>query len=82
MMLILTFNLAITFPLSIFNSIISAYEKFVFQKVLSIIRTLLNPILMIPLLLLGCKAITMVLVITILNIGCLVINYIYCKIKL
>lgn len=82
MMLILTFNLAITFPLSIFNSIISAYEKFVFQKVLSIIRTLLNPMLMIPLLLLGCKAITMVLVITILNIGCLVINYIYCIKKL
>lgn len=82
MMLILTFNLSITFPLSIFNSIISAYEKFVFQKVLSIIRILLNPLLMIPLLLLGCKSITMVVVITILNIGCLLINYVYCRKKL
>ena len=38
MMLLLSFNLAITFPLSIFNAIIQAYEKFVFQKIVIILR--------------------------------------------
>ena len=33
MMLLLSFNLAITFPFSLFGSIITAYENFVFQKV-------------------------------------------------
>ena len=32
LMKILTFNLIITFPLSIFGSIITAYEKFIFKK--------------------------------------------------
>ena len=32
MMLLLTINLAFTFPLSIFGSIITAYENFVFQR--------------------------------------------------
>ena len=37
MMLILSFNLMITFSFSIYNSIISAYEKFIFQKLLAIL---------------------------------------------
>ena len=82
MLLILTFNLVISFGFSIYSSIITAYEQFVFQKILAIIRSLLNPILMIPLLLLGCKSITMVIVITVLNIGCLILNFLYCKNKL
>ena len=64
MMLILAFNLFITFQFSIYSSIISAYEKFTFQKIMAIINTLLKPLLMIPLLLLGYKAIVMTLVIT------------------
>lgn len=82
MMLILTFNLAITFPFSIYSSIISAYEKFTFQKIMSIINTLLKPFLMIPLLLIGYKSITMTLVITVVNIFVLLSNYIYCRKKL
>lgn len=82
MMLILTFNLAITFPFSIYSSIISAYEKFAFQKIMSIINTLLKPLLMIPLLIIGYKSITMTLVITIINVLVLLTNYIYCKKKL
>jgi len=34
------------------------------------------------LLMLGCKSITMVIVITVLNIGCLILNFLYCKNKL
>lgn len=84
LMLILTFNLVVTFPFSIFTSIITAYEKFVFSKVVNIIRIILTPIIMIPLLLNGFKSVTLVVVITVLNIGTLLLNMIYCfkKIKI
>lgn len=40
MMLFLIFNLAVTFPMSIFGSIITAYERFVFPKVVNIVRVM------------------------------------------
>src|ERR1035437_3521360 len=67
MMLLLVFNLAFTFPLSVFGSIINAYENFVFQKLINIGRVLIYPCIMIPFLLTGHKAITVVVVTTILN---------------
>lgn len=82
MMLMLVFNLSITFPMSIFGSIINAYENFVFQKTINIIRVILNTVVMIVLLHYGYKAIALVAVQTILNITTLIINYIYCKHKL
>lgn len=78
MMLILTFNLAITFPLSIFGNIITAHEKFIINKMIKILQILLQPMMMIPLLLLGYKAIAMVVVITIANVICLLLNTIIC----
>ena len=82
MMLILTFNLAVTFPFSIYNSIITAYEDFVFQKLLNVIRIILNTVVMIFLLKMGYKAIAMVIVHTVFNLLTLLLNYIYCKHKL
>ena len=82
MMLILAFNLFITFQFSIYSSIISAYEKFIFQKIMSIVNTLLKPLLMIPLLFLGYKAIAMTVVLTIANIIVLLSNYSFCRKKL
>lgn len=82
MMLILTFNLAISFIFNIYSSIINAYEKFVFQKLVSIVNSLIKPILMIPLLFMGYKSITMCLIITFVNTIVLISNYIYCNNKL
>ena len=82
MMLILAFNLAMTFAFSIYSSIINAYEKFTFQKLMSIFNTIMKPLLMIPLLFLGYKSITMCVVITIVNIIVLLSNYFYCRNKL
>lgn len=82
MMLILAFNLTMTFIFSIYSSIINAYEKFTFQKIMSILNTIMKPLLMIPLLFLGYKSITMCVVITIVNIIVLLSNYFYCKKKL
>ena len=82
MMLILTFNLAITFPFSIYNSIITAYEDFVFQKLLNVVRIILSTVVMICLLKMGYKAVTIVIVHTVFNLLTLLLNYIYCKYKL
>ena len=81
-MLILVFNLAFTFPMSIFRSIMNAYERFIFPKVINLIRILLNTIIMIALLEMGYKAIAMVILQTVFNVSTLIINFIYCKYKL
>lgn len=82
MMLILTFNLGVTFVFNIYSSIISAYEKFTFQKVMTILNTILKPTFMIPLLFLGYKSIAMCVVVTIVNTIVMLSNYLYCKKKL
>lgn len=79
---ILTFNLIVTFPLSVFSSIITAYEKFVFAKILNLARIILNPIIMIILLNIGFRSVGLVILTTILNITTLILNYIYCRKKL
>lgn len=82
MMLLLVANLAFTFPMSIWGSVIQAYEDFVFQKSLNIIRIILNTAVMICLLHFGYKAVAMVVVQTIFNVLTLAINFIYCRRKL
>ena len=82
MMLLLVANLAFTFPMSIWGSIIQAYEDFVFQKSLNIFRIILNTAVMICLLHFGYKAVAMVVVQTIFNVLTLVVNFIYCRKKL
>lgn len=82
MLWLMTFNLAFTFPMSIWGSIMSAYERFVFQRIVSIIRSVLNPVVMILLLVVGYKAIAMVVVTTIFNVATLLVNWWYCKYKL
>lgn len=82
LLLILVGNVAITFPLSIFGSIITAYEDFVFQKLVRIGRVLFSTVVMIGLLSVGYKAIAMAIVQTVFNIATLLANYVYCKRKL
>lgn len=82
MMLLLTLNLLVTFPLSIFGSIITAYENFIFQRGVNIIRIILSTAVMIAMLAIGFKAIALVVVQTVFNILVLVINYLYCRRKL
>ena len=75
---LMVFNLAVSFPFSVFDSIIIAYEKFVFPKIIGIIRSILNPMIMLPLLFMGYKSITMTLVSTILNLLCIITSMYYC----
>ena len=78
MMLLLIFNFAFTFPLSIFASIMQAYERFVWLRVVNILRVILNPCMVLPLLLCGYGSVMMVVVTTVLNLSCLLTNVWYC----
>lgn len=82
LLLILAFNLGITFPFNVYSSIISAYERFTFRKIISIFNSILQPLIMIPLLFLGYKAVALTVVITLLNLFILLSNWYYCRTKL
>lgn len=78
MMILLIFNIAVSFPLSIFASLMQAYERFVFLKVCNIISVLLKPIIALPFLFMGYGAVSLVIIATIVNLVCLLINVYYC----
>lgn len=82
MMALMVANLAVTFPFSVFGSIISAYEKFVFQRILSISRIILSTIVLVAVLAMGYKAIALVIVQTIFSVGTLIANLLYCRYRL
>lgn len=75
---VMIFNLAISFPLGIFGSIIHAYEHFIFPKLIEIIRAILNPFIMLPLLFMGYKSLGMTVASTCLNLICIIVNIYYC----
>lgn len=82
MMALMVANLAVTFPFSLYGSIITAYERFVFQRMLSIARILLSTAVLIAVLVMGYKAIALVVVQTVFSIGTLLANALYCRCKL
>ena len=78
MTVLLILNLSFTFPLSIFASILTAYERFIFLRVSNILRVIMNPLLVLPFLYWGYGSVMMVVVATILNFACLFANAFYC----
>lgn len=82
LMIILTINLAISFPASVFTSYITSQEKFIFLKLINMGKTIASPILCIVFLFLGYGSIGMVLVTTCVSIIVDTINVLYCFISL
>ncbi len=78
LMKLMIINLALTFPNTVFNCIITSQERFVFQKTLILIHHLLNPFLSLPLLLMGYGSIGMVAATTAATLIVLVTNMFYC----
>lgn len=78
MFLVALINLVLAFPLNVFNGIIIAHEKFIYTKLLAMIRTVLNPVIMIVVLVFGYKAIAMLIASSIFNVVLGLINVIYC----
>lgn len=79
---LLIMNLALTFPNSVFNCVITANEKFLFQKLLILLQNIFSPFLTLPLLLMGYGSVGMVLVTTFLTLVVLVSNMLFCFKKL
>ena len=77
LMALMVFNLALTFPNSVFDAFTSAHERFFFQKMLVVLQNVLNPFLALPLLLLGYGSVGMVCVTTFLIVAKLVVNVWY-----
>lgn len=82
LMIILSFNIAVSFIDSVFSSYITSQEKFVFQKIVTMLKTVLSPFCTIPLLLLGNGSIVIALVTTCVSIFASVLNILYCLFKL
>ncbi len=78
LMTLMIFNLAISLPGGIFGAIITAYERFIFPKILGIIRVIINPLIMIPLLFMGYKSIGMTIITTAINLIYIFVNMYYC----
>lgn len=62
LMILLTFNLAVSFPMSVFSNIISANERFIVLKLLGLMKIVVSPLLTLPLLLAGFNSVAMVAV--------------------
>lgn len=67
-------NVALTFPSSVFDSYIMANQQFKFQQVRAMAATLIQPILTIPMLWMGYKAVAVLAVQTFITVIFLVIN--------
>lgn len=83
LMFLMTINLALSFPMSVFSNIINAHEKYVVLKGISLIKTVLTPIATLPLLFAGLKSIALVLVTISFNIiaDILFIVFVLAKLK-
>lgn len=78
LVLIMTVNTALTFPTSVFSSIITAHEQYIFRKLADMILTIAAPMANIIALYLGYASVGMAMAGAILQFITLPINAIYC----
>ncbi len=64
--------------LGAFSCIILAYEKFVFQQVIGLLGAIINPLIMLPLLMIGYGSASMVIVTALINLITISANIYYC----
>ena len=82
LMLILVAGVAISLINGLLDSIISAYEQFIFQRIVGIASTLVSPLLCLPLLLIGYGNVMLVTVSTVLTLARLALNIWFCAVKI
>lgn len=82
LMKLMVFNLMLTFPGSLFESYVAAHEQYLFQRILNIAQSVLNPMLTLPLLLMGYHSFALIAVQTILTAAKLIVNVWFCRKKL
>ena len=75
---IMTVNAALTFPISVFESHVTINEEYLFQKIVAMAKQVLNPLLMIPLLILGYRSVTLTVVALAFTILSGILNISFC----
>ena len=76
--MLMTVNLALVFPTGLFEAYASAHEQYIFQKVLNITQSVLNPLLTLPLLMAGYRSVSLIIVQTFLTVCKLAVNVWFC----
>lgn len=78
LVMLMAFNVAISFPISVFSSVITSHEKYIFKKIIDILATVIAPIANLIALYLGFASIGMVIATTITQFLLLPLNVRYC----
>lgn len=74
LMILMVLNVALSFPSSVFDSNIIAHEQFRFQRSRQLFQTIITPILTLPLLAIGMKSISIVIVQTVITLFFFALN--------
>lgn len=82
LLLIMTASTALSFPVSVFSSVVIAYEKYIFRKIFECISTIVAPIFNLFVLFSGYATIGMAVVGFLIQLANLVIFIVYCKKRL
>jgi len=70
-------NIGLSFPFSIYTSLINAYEKFIFIKLVAVVRSIINPIIMVIVLLMGYRSIGIIASVTVINLLFNLLYFVY-----
>lgn len=78
LVMIMTFNSALSFPISVYSSMVVAHEKYIFRKLIDMFSTVLAPIANLVALYLGYASVGMATAATIIQFVILPLNVFYC----
>ncbi len=82
LVMIMTLNTALSFPNSVFSSMVTAHEKYIFRKIVDMLSTVLAPLANLIALYLGYASVGMATAATVVQILMLPLNMYYCLKKL
>lgn len=68
LVILMTLNTAIFLPFGVFNSVVIAYERYIFSKLVGVLATVLSPVLHLILLYMGYGSVGLVVASTMLNV--------------
>jgi len=78
MVIILIINYSLSFPLAVFGAIMQAHERFIVFKLVGISRSIIVPVVTLPILFMGYGSVSMVVITTVVNISCFLYYVYYC----
>ena len=82
LMSFMVFNISVSFPANVFDAYVTANEQYVFQRILNMLKVVVNPLVALPLLLCGYKSISLVVATTLITLISISLNIWYCIKKL